>query len=190
MNLKHEGIIHRICETIHYNKFMISIDLSYSQLLPKQLKAIAIALGQKGQNFRSLNLSYNLLNQKGSDPKDSAAFMEHIILFVKIAKYLNHINFSGMNFEKDQLISLIQVINSHSEYILALHLNDNGINNDNEYYYDCLEEFQITDEDLIEINRSKTTEVKIHPALPKYYDKLNIDYEKYLKQYFDFEMYI
>lgn len=107
MNLKNEGIINRLCETIHYNKFLISLDLSYSQLLPRQLKAIAIVLGQKGQNFRCLNLSYNLLNQKGSDPKDSAAFMDNITLFVKVAKYLNHVNFSGMNFEKEQLISLI-----------------------------------------------------------------------------------
>ena len=70
-------------------------------------------------------------------------------------------------------------------YIIAIHLNDNGITKEDEYFYDCLEEFQITEEDLIQINRSKRTEIKSHPANPKKYDKLNIDYKEYLKEIFD-----
>jgi len=39
----------------------------------------------------------------------------------------------------------------------------------------------------MEIRRSKRNEVKLHPNQPRRYDKLNIDYQKYLKEYFDFE---
>ena len=38
------------------------------------------------------------------------------------------------------------------------------------------------------MNRSSRTEIKSHPNMPYKYDKLNIDYKKYLKEYFDIEV--
>ena len=73
-------------------------------------------------------------------------------------------------------------------YMMSIHLSDNGITKDDEFFYDCCEEFQITEEDLIEINRSKRTEIKIHPSMPNKYDKLDIDYKQYLKEYFEVEV--
>jgi len=70
----------------------------------------------------------------------------------------------------------------------SIHLNDNGITKEDEFFYDCCEEFQITEEDLIEINRSKMKELKVHPKMPVRYDKLDIDYKHYLKEYFDIEV--
>jgi len=72
-------------------------------------------------------------------------------------------------------------------FLIGIHLSDNGITEDKEFFYDCLDEFQITEEDLMEIRRSKRNEVKLHPKQPRRYDKLDIDYPKYLKEYFDFE---
>jgi len=42
----------------------------------------------------------------------------------------------------------------------------------------------------MEINRSKRNELKIHPNQPKKYDKLDIDYKDYLKEYFNFESFV
>ena len=41
---------------------MHSLDISYGQLLPKQLNKIMETLAEKGSNFRTLNMSYNMLN--------------------------------------------------------------------------------------------------------------------------------
>lgn len=73
------------------------------------------------------------------------------------------------------------------EFIVGIHLNDNNITQDTDLYYDCLTAFEITEEDIIEINRSKRTVHKIHPSFPKKYDVLSINYKEYLKEYFDFE---
>ena len=73
------------------------------------------------------------------------------------------------------------------EFLLALHLSDNRITQDIELYYDCLEEFHITDEDLIEVDRSKRREFKQHPNEPRRYDKIHIDYKMYLEEYFGYE---
>ena len=51
---------------------------------------------------------------------------------------------------------------------------------------DLFDEYQIkwfnqqSEEDLIELNRSKRQEVKVHPKFPRKYDKLDIDYTTYL----------
>ena len=112
--------------------------------------------------------------------------MVNINEFVKIARYLDHVNFSGMNLKKDQIFQLIEILRN-CVFLCAIHLSDNGITVTNEFYYDCLDQFKITEEDLIEINRSKRNDLKLHPAKPKKYDKLDIDYKSYLSQYFNFE---
>jgi len=42
-------------------------------------------------------------------------------------------------------------------YMMSIHLSDNGITKDEELFSDICEEFQITEEDLVGINRSKRT---------------------------------
>ena len=55
-------------------------------------------------------------------------------------KYLTHVNFSGMNLKKKQVFSLITILKQFY-YMVSIHLSDNGITKDDEFYYDCLEEF-------------------------------------------------
>ena len=52
--------------------------------------------------------------------------MENMKEFAKIAKFINHINFSGMNFQREQIFELIDILRD-CEFLLALHLSDNGI---------------------------------------------------------------
>ena len=87
-----------------------------------------------------------------------------------------------MNFGKLQIQELLENVRQ-CPYLLSIHLNDNGIAQsakglkaDKEFYHDCLEPFRITEEDLIEINRSMRSDVKITPGTTKKYDHVDIDY--------------
>ena len=77
--------------------------------------------------------------------------------------------------------------------MLSIHLNDNFITQasmgatDIDFYYDCLELFNITEEDMKHTGRSMREDVKINPSLTKKYDCLDIDYRKFLDKYFSFD---
>ena len=80
-------------------------------------------------------------------------------------------------------------------FMLSIHMSDNGIIQgdtagqiaDKEFFYDCIEQFNITEAELISINRSMRNTQKIHPKFPKKYDKEDIDYHKYLDGLFKYE---
>ena len=68
-------------------------------------------LSTNGKSIRSLNLSYNDLdfNQNdnaGSNYQYSLKFMEYLPIFLEKAKFINHINFSGMQYQKTQIKEL------------------------------------------------------------------------------------
>ena len=113
--------------------------------------------------MRSLNLSYNILNTKCANPVDSEEFMSNITKFCNTSKSINHVNFSGMNLYKSQVLNLLEHLRE-CKLLVSIHLSDaKGMNaEDKEFYYDCLEKFGITEEDLLEINRSLREEVKVN----------------------------
>jgi len=78
-------------------------------------------------NLRNLNLSYNTLNFV-DDPgyEESIEFMEHMCRFFKKKIYLNHVNFAGMNFDRDNLLSLVSGLKNCS-YLVSIHLSNNNI---------------------------------------------------------------
>ena len=59
--------------------------------------------------MRNLNLSYNQLNYNEKSPhfKKSLKFLVELKEFFSAAIYINHINFSGMNFGKAQIMELL-----------------------------------------------------------------------------------
>ena len=67
--------------------------------------------------------------------------------------------------------------------MLAIHLSDNEVNEDKDFFYECLENFYITEEDLMEINRSKIKDAKIKPQ--KSDGRFKIDYKTERKPYFN-----
>jgi len=120
--------------------------------------------------------------------------MLNIEEFFKKSKFINHLNFSGMNFTKEQILHLLELART-LKYLLGIHLSDNGIvknmmgeASDKEFYYDCLDPFRISELDLLYINRSMIKEVKIRPEEQEKYDILDIDYAKFLKPYFFFDI--
>ena len=85
---------------------MILLDVSWAKLLPKELQSLSLVLSRSGANIRNLNLSYNMLDFEFESPgyDDSEKFMTNIMEFFRIATFVNHINFSGMNFKKPQIL--------------------------------------------------------------------------------------
>jgi len=51
-----------IKETLHIASSLISFDISWGQLLPKELSTISAGLARSAKSLRNLNLSYNRLN--------------------------------------------------------------------------------------------------------------------------------
>ena len=72
-------------------------------------------------------------------------------------------------------------------YLIGVHLSDNKINEKSEFYYEVLDYFNITEQDVLEINRSMVKHINIHPNIHVKYGTIDIDYNKCLEQYFDFE---
>lgn len=101
ISLKNSKIIKLICATINFNKNLLHLDLSFCQLKAPQLNRIASQLAEDSKRLKNLNLGYNLLNFSDDhiDYEDSLEFMSNIIEFFKQDVYLNHLNFSGMNFK-------------------------------------------------------------------------------------------
>ena len=78
--------------------------------------------------------------------------MVNIEKFFNEAHFLNHVNFSGMNFNKKQMIKLLDMLKK-APFILGIHLSDNNLslnepNKTNEQFKYVMDLFSITNDDL------------------------------------------
>lgn len=69
-------------------------------------------------------------------------------LFTK-AKILNHLNFSGMNFDKDNLLKFCASMRK-IKFLMGAHLNDNGIMHDHQTMMKIVHIFGMSDADIPE----------------------------------------
>ena len=67
---------------------------------------------------------------------------------------------------------------------MAIHLSNNNITQEREYYYEVLDVFAIAEEDVFHINRSMVNTHRVHPSQSKKYEVVDIDYDHDLKHYF------
>lgn len=202
INLRGGMAMKLITEVLFTARNMILLDISWAKLMPKELAALTKALAGNCRSMRNLNLSYNRLNFDGADKTQvaySEAFLSHLEEWIDIARFVNHVNFSGMNLKAAQLSRIIQLL-KRCQFLLGFHLSDNDITkckwnskiNDHDYeetFYECTEEFGLTEEDLIAVNRSKNAAAQeMHlvanrnKAIREY---VQIDYEKVLRPYFN-----
>ena len=114
-------------------------------------------------------------------------FLVNINQFFTVATTLNHLNLSGMHFRKEQIRTLLVSI-KQCVYLISLHLSDNNISQEREFYYEVLDEFNINEKDLLEINRSMINQAKTHPSSTKKYDATDIDYNHYLEEYLGYSL--
>ena len=73
-------------------------------------------------------MSYNKLNFTPGTKACaySKQFVETMVKFFTLVTLLNHLDISGMNFDKESLFSLSNVI-CNCPNMMAVHMNDNGI---------------------------------------------------------------
>ena len=71
--------------------------------------------------MRNLNLAYNSL----SADEESNEFIDTFSNYLN-KSILSHLNVSGMNLNKDQLLKL-SVSAAGNDYLIAIHLSDNNI---------------------------------------------------------------
>ena len=112
MNLRNENFISNLC-TVFCRNNLIYLDVSWAKLKSKELNSIVYNLKKYGNDMRNLNLSYNDLDftQGSTYLQYSLSFMENIGKFLQRAKYINHINLSGMNYGPLQILELIKMLN-------------------------------------------------------------------------------
>lgn len=68
-------------------------------------------------------------------------------------------------------------------------MSDNEITSDRELYYSILDEFNINEKELMDIDRSMVNRVKVNKEhITKMYDKLDIDYNKYINEVLKFSI--
>jgi hypothetical protein len=65
---------------------------------------------------------------------------------------LNHINFSGMEINKSNLMFLCTEI-QNAKFLLAVHLNDNGITKDVDLFYELLDIFGLDTRDVPSVKK-------------------------------------
>ena len=140
--------------------------------------------------MRNLNISYNSLDfdEKSKDFEDSKQFMVHLKVFLTETIFLNHVNLSGMNFKKEQILDIFYWLRN-CKFLLGFHMNDNNIctlekDDNSELFFDCLSDFNIKNPDLIECGRaSNKTKNPVKPI--DFKSKDYIDYPTILRPYFN-----
>ena len=107
------------------------------------------------QTLKNLNIAYNSLVQPPQDQElsfnaqneeliASRDFVNHLCEFIKKNELLNHLDVSGMNFSKEQLLLVAEAALCQSESLLAIHLSDNGIRFDLETRDEILDMMGLT----------------------------------------------
>lgn len=111
--------------------------------------------------LRDLNLSYNMLNFRKNcvaEFQASENFIKNIGMLLKKSMILNHVNFSGMEINKQNLMSLCNEM-QNAKFLLAAHLNDNGITKDVDLLYELLDIFGLDTRDVPNIKKDEDEKI-------------------------------
>lgn len=146
MDLNSNEIVQSLLELIECKSYLQTINFSWANLSPRNLVALTQGVIGLQNNLRQIDLSYNRLRFRTDlegeeiteDMKSRPEFAEHVasVEFVDNITYLmqsgrilNHVNFSGMNFDRPNLIRISESF-TQSNLLTAVHMNDNGISSD------------------------------------------------------------
>lgn len=152
--------MYSICQVVSISKNLVFLDLSWSRLFPKDLAKLSQILSHGAWCLRNLNLSYNRLEfdpNKKEERVYSNLFMSNMERFFWEALFINHVNFSGMNLNEEQVRTLIRIFKG-CQFLLGIHLSDNNIaasqtSKSSEYFHEIMQIFGIRNLDLQAINR-------------------------------------
>ena len=173
VNLNENKIVNNLVELLASREILMTLDISWSKLTPRQLNKITQKLQDPDayplRNIRNLNISYNSLHfiENKPDFKDSEEVVENLINLVSNSNVLNHIDISGMNLGRDfnpDQFSLLDEPDGHCSHapilslalaiatndnMLAVHLSDNGLRQDMDIFLEVLDFFGLSDQHLI-----------------------------------------
>lgn len=150
INLGSDRVVEMVVDLVHDRKHIQFFDVRNTRLRPKHIYEVTLELADKYMQLRDINLSYNQLDFRvpGSDDRE---YSEKTIFNLKAlldrAKILNHVNFSGMNITRSQMLSLCNCMNKCA-LLMGIHLNDNGINLNDSYFLEVLKVFDLGVTDL------------------------------------------
>ena len=141
------------------------LDLSWTKLSPEELVKLSEVLKNEDayplRNIRNLNISYNSLYFDETNQKTlpSEEFIENMIEYVNNSKVINHLDISGMNLGRNYnpdkylyqsdvgkhnsnapILTLALAI-SQNEFMLGIHMSDNGLRKDEEVLMELLDMF-------------------------------------------------
>ena len=103
IDLSNNKIVESLVIVLQEKQYLQYLDLSSANLGPSLIEIITNELVDHTQQFRNINLSYNYLvfNENHlSDFESSNVVFQNIKHILLDSKILNHVNFSGMKFEK------------------------------------------------------------------------------------------
>ena len=109
INLNDDNTVDNLCYLFQKKKHLQYLDLSKTGLYPIFLEKISLELMKAYRILRDLNLSYNMLNFRKNcvaEFQASENFIKNIGMLLKKSMILNHVNFSGMEINKQNLMSL------------------------------------------------------------------------------------
>jgi len=154
VNLNDNRIGDLLVELLKTREILTHLDLSWTKLKPSHLCEISEVLKSEDaypvRNLRNLNLSYNSLyfDETAADVLPSEEFVENLIEYIGISETLNHLDISGMNLGRDYnadsyhyqfeverhcsnapILALALAL-SENEYLLGIHMSDNGLRAD------------------------------------------------------------
>ena len=145
VNLNDDRTVGNLVDTLETKKYLQFLDLSWGGMTPRHLARVTDQMAEMFKQLREINLSYNKLNfyNKISENYEySVRTVENLKTLLKKAKILNHVNFSGMDIDPNYLTSLCRTM-SDCPLLMGIHLNDNGINSQLNYFVEVLDIFNM-----------------------------------------------
>ena len=88
--------------------------------------------------------------------------MDNLCEFLNEAEVVNHLKLSGMGLKRTQIIKISEHV-VKCPLMLAIHMNDNDINTDNNFMLEVLNIFAMGEEDLLDVHRSAKNQRLIKP---------------------------
>lgn len=125
INLNNEEAVQNLGRIIMMNhKILQRLDISATCINVKYLCDLAENLALYPDLVRFLNLSYIEINTTEESKKYTELFLQQFLSYLELTKVLTHINLTGMDFTKDQLLAISRAL-ANSGQVQAIHLSDN-----------------------------------------------------------------
>lgn len=174
IDLSSHEVVESLLELIEGKEYLQAINFSWANLSPKSLVALATGISGLESNLRQINLGYNRLRFRAdvagidesllcgpeyAEHLASVEFVDLIANLMQSGRILNHVDFSGMNFDRHHLLRICESF-TKSNLLMSFHMSDNGISSDPALLLQILELFGLDKHDIPPQRRNFKDEVR------------------------------